>query len=140
MFFIDSASVLDPEIISKAVLDADLSVNAINLAAEELPRVYNVGAVLSHPEGIAYFEEAILDAMATYNIDLVAKSVHMSLNPIRMAENVCEQLISQQGKKPSPLNQLLPPKRNCDLFCSELEHFIMDANCIYKLDREHGGF
>ncbi|OQR70578.1 glutamate-like [Tropilaelaps mercedesae] len=92
----NSASVLDPVIISKAVLDAGLSVDATDPVEEEIEQVFNVGAVLSHPEGIAYFKEAISDAMATYNIDLVAKSVHMSLNPIRMAENVCEQLISKK--------------------------------------------
>lgn len=58
---------------------------------------FNIGAVLNPPEGIQYFEEAISDAMATYDISLVAKTVHMNLNPIRMAENVCEELISQKG-------------------------------------------
>ncbi|XP_028966612.1 glutamate [NMDA] receptor subunit 1 [Galendromus occidentalis] len=34
--------------------------------------------------------------MATYDISLKSKTVHMNLNPIRMAENVCEELISQK--------------------------------------------
>lgn len=58
--------------------------------------IFHIGAVVNPPDSTSYFAQAIEDAVAEHGIMLYAQTVHMNSNPIRIAQSVCEDLISSQ--------------------------------------------
>ncbi|KAM7299863.1 hypothetical protein ISCGN_020428 [Ixodes scapularis] len=58
--------------------------------------IFHIGAVVNPPDSTSYFAQAIEDAVAEHGITLYAQTVHMNSNPIRIAQSVCENLISSQ--------------------------------------------
>ncbi|XP_064488877.1 glutamate [NMDA] receptor subunit 1-like isoform X2 [Ornithodoros turicata] len=58
--------------------------------------IFHIGAVVNPPDSTSYFAQAIEDATAEHGLLLYAQTVHMNANPIRIAQSVCENLISSQ--------------------------------------------
>ncbi|XP_070383016.1 glutamate [NMDA] receptor subunit 1-like isoform X2 [Dermacentor albipictus] len=58
--------------------------------------IFHIGAVVNPPDSTSYFAQAIEDAVGEHGITLYAQTVHMNSNPIRIAQSVCENLISAQ--------------------------------------------
>ncbi|KAK8764714.1 hypothetical protein V5799_032678 [Amblyomma americanum] len=64
--------------------------------SQQAQPIFHIGAVVNPPDSTSYFAQAIEDAVAEHGITLYAQTVHMNSNPIRIAQSVCENLISSQ--------------------------------------------
>ncbi|KAH8030937.1 hypothetical protein HPB51_012405 [Rhipicephalus microplus] len=72
------------------------SVSALFRRRQQAQPIFHIGAVVNPPDSTSYFAQAIEDAVSEHGITLYAQTVHMNSNPIRIAQSVCENLISSQ--------------------------------------------
>ncbi|KAL3206747.1 hypothetical protein MRX96_039952 [Rhipicephalus microplus] len=72
------------------------AVSALFRRRQQAQPIFHIGAVVNPPDSTSYFAQAIEDAVSEHGITLYAQTVHMNSNPIRIAQSVCENLISSQ--------------------------------------------
>ncbi|KAH7939110.1 hypothetical protein HPB52_005873 [Rhipicephalus sanguineus] len=97
------------------------SVGALFRRRQQAQPIFHIGAVVNPPDSTSYFAQAIEDAVSEHGITLYAQTVHMNSNPIRIAQSVCENLISSQNLHRTFLRTVPPYSQQADVWVELLQ-------------------